>query len=336
MDWYVVNKTYINYLTQFDSRVGYVEYGERLKLHIGIMLKIDDIHYYVPISSAKPKHNKMSNSVDFHKIQDEETGYIYAVLNINNMIPVPEFCITQVKYNKIEEFRTFKNEKEKTDYIYLLQKEKHLIDKVESVLQYKAQKLYQKCITKPESALAARCCNFRFLEEKCKIYVDDLIQKINFRDRTEETVSIYFEKTKDKEIKKYLPQKAKCIEEAIADYHKSLLFDTKSYGKTIWIDDTYIGDIWCYCIDKNEVPNAMISYCIFNKKYWKKGIATKVLDLFIKEINEQFMLQSFGAFTYSENIASVRVLEKNDFKCIETILEDNIESKYYQLDIKNK
>ena len=38
MDWYVVDKKYINYLTQFDSRVGYVEYGERLKLHVGILL----------------------------------------------------------------------------------------------------------------------------------------------------------------------------------------------------------------------------------------------------------------------------------------------------------
>ena len=54
MDWYVVDKKYINYLTQFDSRVGYVEYGERLKLHVGILLIIGDFHYYVPISSAKP------------------------------------------------------------------------------------------------------------------------------------------------------------------------------------------------------------------------------------------------------------------------------------------
>ena len=42
MDWYVVDKNYINYLTQFDSRVGYVEYGERLKLHVGILLTIGD------------------------------------------------------------------------------------------------------------------------------------------------------------------------------------------------------------------------------------------------------------------------------------------------------
>ena len=195
MNWYVVNKTYIDYLRQFDIRVGYVEYGERLKLHIGVMLKIDDVHYYVPISSAKPKHVKMSNSIDFHKIQDEETGYIYAVLNINNMIPVPESCVTQVKYNKIDEFRGFKNAKEKIDYIYLLQKEKYIIDKVEDVLQSKAEKLYQKCKNKPDSSLASRCCNFRLLEEKCKLYADTTIKNIRLCDRTEETVKIYFEKS---------------------------------------------------------------------------------------------------------------------------------------------
>ena len=38
MNWYIVDKKYINYLTQFDSHVGYVEYGERLKLHVGTLL----------------------------------------------------------------------------------------------------------------------------------------------------------------------------------------------------------------------------------------------------------------------------------------------------------
>ena len=128
MNWYVVNKKYIDYLSQFDSRVGYVEYGERLKLHVGILLTVNSYHYYVPISSAKPKHQRMSNSLDFHKLRDAATGYLYAVLNLNNMIPVPDSCITQLKYNKIEEFRSFANEKEKTDYIYLLQKEKAIID----------------------------------------------------------------------------------------------------------------------------------------------------------------------------------------------------------------
>ena len=47
MNWYIVDKKYINYLTQFDSHVGYVEYGERLKLHVGTLLTIGNFHYYV-------------------------------------------------------------------------------------------------------------------------------------------------------------------------------------------------------------------------------------------------------------------------------------------------
>ena len=172
MDWYVVDKKYIHYLSQFDPRVGYVEYGERLKLHVGILLTIENFHYYVPISSAKPKHQKMSNSLDFHKLQDASDGFLYAVLNINNMIPVPDNCLTQLKYNQLEHYRNFNNEKEKTDYVYLLQKEKALIDNVQDILQNKALKIYQKCIVKPDSSLAARCCNFKMLEEKCNSYIN--------------------------------------------------------------------------------------------------------------------------------------------------------------------
>ncbi len=170
MDWYVVDKKYIEYLVQFDSRVGYVDYGEKLKLHIGVLLTVSGRKYYVPISSPKKKHHYMSNSIDFHKLQDEQTGFLYAVLNINNMIPVPDDCITQVKYNQISQFRSFESEKEETDYIYLLQKEKALIDTVQELLQAKAQKLYQKCKDKPQSSLAARCCNFTLLETKADEY----------------------------------------------------------------------------------------------------------------------------------------------------------------------
>ena len=130
MNWYVVDKNYINYLVKVDKRVGYVEYGGRLKLHVGILVTVNYLNYYVPISSAKSKHHNMSNSIDFHKLIDEATGELYAVININNMIPVPDFCVTQLKYDKIANFRAFLNEKEKTDYIYLLQKEKLIIDKI--------------------------------------------------------------------------------------------------------------------------------------------------------------------------------------------------------------
>jgi protein AbiQ len=88
------------------------------------------------------------------------------------MIPVPDNCLTQLKYNQVANFRSFSDEKEKTNYIYLLQKEKALIDNVQDTIQAKALKLYQKCIAKPDSSLAARCCDFKMLEEKCSSYSD--------------------------------------------------------------------------------------------------------------------------------------------------------------------
>lgn len=112
----------------------------------------------------------MSNKLDFHKLTDIKNGYLYAVLNLNNMIPVPNDCITQLKYNQIEKFRSFSNEKEKNDYIYLLQKEKEIIDLYDEVLHRKAKKLYGKCNIMPNSSLAKRCCNFQLLEEKCIKY----------------------------------------------------------------------------------------------------------------------------------------------------------------------
>jgi len=169
MNWYVVEKNYVQYLMQFDSKIGYIDYGSRLKLYLGIILEVWNFFYYVPISSAKEKHKNMKNSLDFQKIQDENT--LYAVLNLNNMIPVPNFCIQQVKYNQIENFRSFNSEIERTDYIYLLQKEKILIDAMEESIKNKAQKLYQKCIENPASKLAARCCNFRLLEKKLLLWL---------------------------------------------------------------------------------------------------------------------------------------------------------------------
>lgn len=173
MDWYVVDKDYIEYLVKADRHVGYVEYGERIKLHLGILITVNDFCYYVPISSVKTKHRKMSNSLDFHKLVDETTGEMYAVININNMIPVPDFCVTQLKYNNVADFRSFADEKDKTDYIYLLQKEKAIIDKIENILRSKAKKLYQKYLDNPQSSLAARCCNYPLLETRCRQYKND-------------------------------------------------------------------------------------------------------------------------------------------------------------------
>ena len=156
--------------------------------------------------------------------------------------------------------------------------------------------------------------------------------QVTLQERTAETVAVYFEKANTPEIRQVLPQKAKTLEEALSDYRQTLLPGATSYGRTIYVGKQYVGDIWCYCIAPVEEPNAMVSYCIFDKACWGQGVATEALMLFVNEICEKFHLKSLGAFTYASNLASIRILEKNGFRIMEEFAEDGVLSRYYQLD----
>lgn len=154
--------------------------------------------------------------------------------------------------------------------------------------------------------------------------------KIELKARTAETVTIYFNKAQQDIIKSTLPQKVKTLEEALQDYQNTMLPNATSYGRTIFADEKYVGDIWCYCIDKGETPNAMLSYCIFESSLWKKGIASTAVSMFLRLVKDKYRLKTIGAFTYSDNPASIRVLEKNGFRVVEEFIEDGKLSRYYQ------
>ena len=153
---------------------------------------------------------------------------------------------------------------------------------------------------------------------------------ICLKSRTAEHVRIYFEKTRDPEIRRMLPQKAQTVEEALADYERTLSEKSASFGMTVYADEKYVGDVWCYCIDLNEEPNCMISYCIFDKDRWSRGIATRAVGKFMQTICGKYNLKTIGAFTFSSNSASIKVLEKNGFTAMEEFEEDGILSKYFQ------
>ena len=148
--------------------------------------------------------------------------------------------------------------------------------------------------------------------------------------RTEETVTVYFEKAQHPAIRRTLLQKARTVEEAIADFAKTQLPGATSYGRTVYTDGRYVGDVWIYAIDPADTPTAMLSYCIFEKDVWGKGVATEAVRLFLEEVQPKYELRTVGAFTYAENAASIRVLEKNGFTLEDEFTEDGIASRYYQ------
>ena len=154
--------------------------------------------------------------------------------------------------------------------------------------------------------------------------------KVTLDERTAKTVKIYYEQSQQPYIKATLPQKAQSLQEALDDYQKTLLPGAKSFGRIIKADGKYVGDIWCYCIDKQEDPNAMLSFCVFDKSYLNKGIATKAVSLFLREMREKYGIGNVGAFAYSDNHASLKVLEKSGFAFVESFIEDGRESKFYK------
>ncbi len=157
--------------------------------------------------------------------------------------------------------------------------------------------------------------------------------KIELGERTAETAAAYFIKAQQPFIQSSLPQKARTLEEALRDYRDTLRPDASSFGRTILADCVYVGDVWCYGIDTTETPNAMLSYCVFDRSCWKKGIATEAVALFLAEVRERYAIHTMGAFTFSDNSASIRVLEKNGFSLVEEFCEGGRRSRYFQREL---
>lgn len=99
LKWYIVNKEYVSYLQKFDAKVENADYEAKLKPYIGILIEINEMNYYVPVSSVKQKHYKMKEDIDFIKIV--RNGEIMGGLNINNMIPISDQSAEILQYKEI-------------------------------------------------------------------------------------------------------------------------------------------------------------------------------------------------------------------------------------------
>ena len=153
---------------------------------------------------------------------------------------------------------------------------------------------------------------------------------IELRERTAEHVRIYFAQVQELEIRKYLPQTVTSLQQALENFEDTQKANATSYGRTIYVDDSYVGDIWCYGISLAGTPQAMVSYCVFDPCYWGKGVMSRALALFLSEIWDRYGIWRVGAFSFLENTASVRVLMKNGFRITETFSENGRESVYLE------
>ena len=168
MNWYILDKDYVKYLQQFDKLVPNIEYSDRVKCFLGVVLYTNGIEYFVPITSFKTKFINMKNDIDFYKIQDRKTNKIYGALDLNNMIPVMPNDYTKLNFDNLDDYRVFKNNRDKKQYWKLLEKEKSLLN--EKMILKNAQKLYELRYKSPMNNISRRTCDFKLLEQKCLEY----------------------------------------------------------------------------------------------------------------------------------------------------------------------
>ena len=115
--------------------------------------------FYAPVifrrKHFKPKHKKMKESVDFIKIRD------YAVININNMVPVPEGEYHLVDVNGTKDMQ----------YRYLMQAESREINRQRNRIIKNADIVYKHKLRNGDTTpLARRTNDFKELEKRCKQY----------------------------------------------------------------------------------------------------------------------------------------------------------------------
>ena len=59
MEWYAVDKEYVDYLKNYDEIVPDIDYKNKMKCFLGIVLTRDGIDYFAPLTSYKAKFINM-------------------------------------------------------------------------------------------------------------------------------------------------------------------------------------------------------------------------------------------------------------------------------------
>lgn len=165
ISFYYVKAEYIQYLKETEIKVrGFttvpnVEYANHNKFVYGVVMKINDIDYYVPITSYK----KSQQDNILIKIESHKKLVIKGSMRFNYMIPVPRGCLIPVDFSS----DVFTHE----DRIMLRKEYKaclHLLSRAQKL----AKKTYDRVLKGEDEELVRNSCSFKILEEACRTYKD--------------------------------------------------------------------------------------------------------------------------------------------------------------------
>lgn len=163
LSFFRVDSVYCDFLRAVDSRVPYTMNHKSTRPFIGIVLSVNGFQYYVPLTSPKPKHLGMRNTIDFLKINNGVLGAI----NFNNMIPVIPECLSPVYLNIMPG-----DSQSDAAYKRLLGNQLTWCNSHKTQIEKQARNLYSMIVNnKAPKSLVKRCCDFSKIEIRSKQYI---------------------------------------------------------------------------------------------------------------------------------------------------------------------
>lgn len=164
---YSVNTQYVNYLRKYDCKV--YENKENLTTHtrkyLGIVLRINELNYFIPMSSPKKSdyinyESKLIRKDTKTIIRIHINNHLYGTLRISNMIPVPH-----------EELKPYNTANEKDlKYREVILGELRFIQKNTEKIIKCAQIVYFQKMKELDVAYIKNTVDFKVLEEKSKLW----------------------------------------------------------------------------------------------------------------------------------------------------------------------
>lgn len=162
---YNIDSKYYEHISKFDSRITHSNQHKCTRPYVGILFEIDGITFFAPLTSPKPKHLTMKNSIDFHRIDSGNLGAI----NFNNMVPIPLVCAKEIDLNIYKSDSTMDKK-----YKILLQNQIDWCNRNKGSLQHKGETLYMYYVAeKLSNSTRKRCCDFPLLQSICNNWDGD-------------------------------------------------------------------------------------------------------------------------------------------------------------------
>lgn len=148
LKFYDIDKDYINFLKTIDRQVPNIEYTLNNKFVCGIVLEVNGVKYYAPISHKTEKQQT--------NLQIYDKGKVISTIRFSFMIPA---------FDEVLKFKDFKSiSKFDPDYAALLHAEHSYCSSHQDEIRDKALSVYRIGCNKKHK-LNYTCCDFKKLEE---------------------------------------------------------------------------------------------------------------------------------------------------------------------------